>query len=80
MSDDATTVAEPKGQVATFSRERDWDQFHGAKDLAIGVVTEAGELLEEDRVSLSKFSVACGDLAALSGRSLQEGGGEMLLA
>ncbi|MES2856313.1 MAG: nucleotide pyrophosphohydrolase [Bdellovibrionota bacterium] len=33
-------------RVRTFCAERDWDQFHGPKDLAIGLVTEASELLE----------------------------------
>jgi NTP pyrophosphatase (non-canonical NTP hydrolase) len=46
MPDDATTLAELKTAVARFSDERDWAVFHGAKDLAIGVVTEAAELLE----------------------------------
>lgn len=32
--------------IKTFCEERDWDQFHSAKDLAIGVTTEASELLE----------------------------------
>jgi NTP pyrophosphatase (non-canonical NTP hydrolase) len=32
--------------VRRFSDERDWNQFHNAKDLAIGIVTEASELLE----------------------------------
>jgi NTP pyrophosphatase (non-canonical NTP hydrolase) len=32
--------------VREFSEERDWDQFHNPKDLAIGIVTEASELLE----------------------------------
>jgi len=35
--------------VKNFSEERDWDQFHNAKDLAIGIVTEASELLETFR-------------------------------
>lgn len=30
-----------------FRRERDWEQFHRPKDLAISVVLEAAELLEE---------------------------------
>lgn len=33
-------------QIRNFCEERDWDQFHGPKDLAIGLVTEASELLE----------------------------------
>lgn len=32
--------------VKSFCSERDWDQFHGPKDLAIGISTEAGELLD----------------------------------
>ena len=30
--------------VKTFCEARDWDQFHGPKDLAIGVITEAPQL------------------------------------
>jgi NTP pyrophosphatase (non-canonical NTP hydrolase) len=29
-----------------FRNERDWEQFHNAKDLAIALNVEAGELLE----------------------------------
>ena len=32
--------------VVKFCEERNWTQFHNAKDLAIGISTEAGELLE----------------------------------
>lgn len=32
--------------VKAFCSERDWDQFHGPKDLAIGIATEAAELLD----------------------------------
>lgn len=35
--------------VKSFCEDRDWDQFHGPKDLAIGVITEASELLEHFR-------------------------------
>lgn len=35
--------------VKQFSEDRDWDQFHSAKELAIGIVTEASELLGEFR-------------------------------
>jgi NTP pyrophosphatase (non-canonical NTP hydrolase) len=37
------------GMIRDFCQERDWDQFHSPKDLAIGLVTEAAELLEEFR-------------------------------
>src|SRR5437867_1827383 len=46
MPDDTTTIAELKAAVARFSDDRNWAVFHGAKDLAIGVVTEAAELVE----------------------------------
>ena len=32
--------------VRDFRRERDWDRFHCAKDLAISISLEAAELLE----------------------------------
>jgi len=44
--DTNTTLDALKAEIKTFCEERDWDQFHGAKDLAIGVATEAAELLE----------------------------------
>jgi NTP pyrophosphatase (non-canonical NTP hydrolase) len=36
-------------RVRSFCEARDWDQYHGPKDLAIGVITEASELLEHFR-------------------------------
>jgi NTP pyrophosphatase (non-canonical NTP hydrolase) len=44
--DTETPIADLKSQVRTFCESRDWDQFHGPKDLAIGLVTEASEVLE----------------------------------
>jgi len=35
-----------KSRVAQFCEERNWDKEHKPKELAIGVVTEASELLE----------------------------------
>jgi len=32
--------------ITNFRDERDWEQFHNAKDLAIALNVEAGELLE----------------------------------
>lgn len=45
-SDDTNTISDLKTQVQAFCEARDWDQYHNAKDLAIGVSTEAGELLD----------------------------------
>lgn len=33
-------------QIREFCTERDWDQFHSLKDLAIGLTVESSELLE----------------------------------
>ncbi|MDE5540065.1 MAG: nucleotide pyrophosphohydrolase [Bacilli bacterium] len=44
--DNLTTINEMKEIVKNFCEERDWDQFHNAKDLAIGISTEANELLQ----------------------------------
>lgn len=33
-------------EVKKFCTERDWDQFHTFKDVAIGLVTESAELLD----------------------------------
>ena len=44
-----TSIHELKEKVRAFCEDRDWDQFHNAKELAIGIVTEASELLEHFR-------------------------------
>ncbi len=46
MSDQDETLSDLKGIVQKFCEDRDWDQFHGAKDLSIGIITESSELLE----------------------------------
>jgi len=33
-------------QLQEFNRERDWEQYHTPKNLAMALVVEAGELLE----------------------------------
>lgn len=48
-SDSSTCLQALKDAVRGFCEERDWDRFHGAKELAIGISTEAGELLEHFR-------------------------------
>jgi NTP pyrophosphatase (non-canonical NTP hydrolase) len=44
--DNNTTLSELKDYVRVFCEDRDWDQYHGAKDLSIGIITESSELLE----------------------------------
>lgn len=45
-TDQSTTLEELKRLVQDFCEERGWDPYHSPKDLAIGLVTEASELLE----------------------------------
>jgi len=52
--DDKTTVNELKEKIKKFCEERDWDQYHDAKNLAIGIITEASELLEHFRFKSEK--------------------------
>ena len=47
--DKKTTVNQLKKLVQKFCEIRDWDQYHGPKDLTIGIVTEAAELLDHFR-------------------------------
>jgi len=47
--DSTTNIQELKDKIKKFCEERDWDQFHNAKDLAIGIITESSELLEHFR-------------------------------
>jgi NTP pyrophosphatase (non-canonical NTP hydrolase) len=47
MADETTTVQTLRDAVDAFVAERDWRQFHNAKDLAISIAIEAAELLEE---------------------------------
>jgi NTP pyrophosphatase (non-canonical NTP hydrolase) len=44
--DSQTKIQELKEKVKAFCDARDWAKYHGAKDLAIGLITESSELLE----------------------------------
>lgn len=43
--DNKSNINELKELVKKFCDNRDWEQFHNPKDLAIGISTEANELL-----------------------------------
>ena len=43
-NDAETPIELLKERVRQFCEAREWDPFHGAKDLAIGVITEAAVL------------------------------------
>jgi NTP pyrophosphatase (non-canonical NTP hydrolase) len=46
MADAATTLAVLKDAVRNFAAERAWEPFHSPKNLAMGLATEAAELME----------------------------------
>jgi NTP pyrophosphatase (non-canonical NTP hydrolase) len=54
MKDRHTTVIELKERIKRFCEDREWDRYHNAKDLAIGISTEASELLEIFRFKSEK--------------------------
>ena len=68
FSDQKTNLDEMKLFIKSFCEERDWDQFHGAKDLAIGAITEASELLEHFRF-LTEQQIE--DLMSDSGKKIE---------
>ena len=43
---EADVLRELRDALRAFAAERDWDQFHSPKNLAIALSVEAGELLE----------------------------------
>ena len=47
--DHKTNIQELKENVKRFCDERDWDQYHNAKELAISLVNESSELLAHFR-------------------------------
>lgn len=40
------TIAELTKKIRDFVKERDWEQFHNPKDMAVSLMLEAGEVLE----------------------------------
>ena len=46
MDDSKTTLQDLKVRMAEFVRERDWEQFHSPKNLAMSIAIEAAELME----------------------------------
>ncbi len=41
-----TSIEQLRAAVSAFAAERDWDQFHSPKNLAMALSVEAAELLE----------------------------------
>jgi dCTP diphosphatase len=77
----SSSVVDPQGSLADLTRrlrefaaERDWDQFHSPKNLAMALVAEAGELAAEfqwlteeqsqtpDAAQLARMRAECADV------------------
>ncbi len=54
-------IDEILAELRKFNQERDWDQFHNGKDLAVALSVESAELLEaflwKDAASASKDKI-----------------------
>lgn len=46
MQNQKTDIEEIMNQIISFTQEREWDQFHNGKDLALALSIEASELNE----------------------------------
>jgi len=46
VSDETTTVADLRRLIRDFVHQRDWEQFHNPKNLAMAIAIEAAELME----------------------------------
>ena len=45
----SSDIARLQAQILAFAAERDWQQFHDPKNLAMAVAVEAGELMDHFR-------------------------------
>lgn len=52
--DHQTNLQQLKNKIKQFCEVRDWDKYHNAKELAIGIITESSELLEHFRFKSEK--------------------------
>jgi len=46
MRDEETTLGDIRARLAVFVAEREWEQFHAPKNLAMALAAEAAELME----------------------------------
>jgi NTP pyrophosphatase (non-canonical NTP hydrolase) len=61
MADDELTVRELRARVRRFVDERDWQQFHSPKNLAMALAIEAAELMEHFQWVTPEASRRVGD-------------------
>lgn len=68
MKNNQSDIQEIMEQIVKFTKDRDWDQFHNGKDLALALSIEASELneaflwKEADRVNVDKIKEELADI------------------
>ena len=68
MKNNQSDIQEIMEQIVKFTKERDWDQFHNGKDLALALSIEASELneaflwKEDDRANVDKIKEELADI------------------
>ena len=67
MDDTNTTITDLKHFVEDFVQERDWSQFHNAKNLSMALAIEAGELMD-----IFKWNTALECDEKMSGKSSRQ--------
>jgi NTP pyrophosphatase (non-canonical NTP hydrolase) len=75
MTDQTTTVAELRAALAQFVADRNWEQFHSPKNLAMSLAIEAAELMEHFQwitVDESRAAVANDAKRAAAGEELAD--------
>ncbi|GBG15192.1 nucleotide pyrophosphohydrolase [Novimethylophilus kurashikiensis] len=56
MTSDTDRLTELRDRLRGFVRERDWEQFHSPKNLAMAMIVEAAELVEHFQWSTEQES------------------------
>lgn len=69
-------LEEMKEKLQEFNRERDWDQFHSPKNIAMALSVEAGEIVEIFQWMTEEDSY---DLAGEEKQKLEEELGDVFL-
>lgn len=68
MKTEKSEIEEIMNEIISFTKERDWDQFHNGKDLALALSIEASELNEAflwktaEEVNLNKVKEELADI------------------
>ena len=68
MKTNKSDIQEVMEQIVSFTQERDWDQFHNGKDLALALSIEASELneaflwKEAEKADINKIKEELADL------------------